>query len=262
MAVCWRKQRFQLTAARRRLAPRPTPAPPHHDFNSQPREGGWLAAMSFFSCPPPHFNSQPREGGWRGKNPAHQPAEYFNSQPREGGWLDNFINTPMRGAISTHSRAKAAGLSYALLGGAADISTHSRAKAAGQPLGIKPKMAAFQLTAARRRLGVWVDNYDAMALFQLTAARRRLGANLACAKLSHPFQLTAARRRLDRQQGQPQPLKDFNSQPREGGWADSRTNLRESRYFNSQPREGGWAELLTLFINAHISTHSRAKAAG
>ena len=131
MAVCWRKQRFQLTAARRRLAPRPTPAPPHHDFNSQPREGGWLAAMSFFSCPPPHFNSQPREGGWRGKNPAHQPAEYFNSQPREGGWLDNFINTPMRGAISTHSRAKAAGLSYALLGGAADISTHSRAKAAG-----------------------------------------------------------------------------------------------------------------------------------
>ncbi len=153
MAVCWRKQRFQLTAARRRLAPRPTPAPPHHDFNSQPREGGWLAAMSFFSCPPPHFNSQPREGGWRGKNPAHQPAEYFNSQPREGGWLDNFINTPMRGAISTHSRAKAAGSapicrlpastdfnSQPREGGWKEalmlviteiISTHSRAKAAG-----------------------------------------------------------------------------------------------------------------------------------
>ena len=152
MAVCWRKQRFQLTAARRRLAPRPTPAPPHHDFNSQPREGGWLAAMSFFSCPPPHFNSQPREGGWRGKNPAHQPAEYFNSQPREGGWLDNFINTPMRGAISTHSRAKAAGLSYALLGGAADISTHSRAKAAGTARKNRKKTTRFQLTAARRRL--------------------------------------------------------------------------------------------------------------
>ena len=152
MAVCWRKQRFQLTAARRRLAPRPTPAPPHHDFNSQPREGGWLAAMSFFSCPPPHFNSQPREGGWRGKNPAHQPAEYFNSQPREGGWLDNFINTPMRGAISTHSRAKAAGLSYALLGGAADISTHSRAKAAGTARKNRKKTTRLQLTAARRRL--------------------------------------------------------------------------------------------------------------
>ena len=147
MAVCWRKQRFQLTAARRRLAPRPTPAPPHHDFNSQPREGGWLAAMSFFSCPPPHFNSQPREGGWRGKNPAHQPAEYFNSQPREGGWLDNFINTPMRGAISTHSRAKAAGLSYALLGGAADISTHSRAKAAGFGSGF-------------RRYSIWISTHS------------------------------------------------------------------------------------------------------
>ena len=88
--------------------------------------------MSFFSCPPPHFNSQPREGGWRGKNPAHQPAEYFNSQPREGGWLDNFINTPMRGAISTHSRAKAAGTIPMRVEIAERISTHSRAKAAGQ----------------------------------------------------------------------------------------------------------------------------------
>ena len=245
MAVCWRKQRFQLTAARRRLAPRPTPAPPHHDFNSQPREGGWLAAMSFFSCPPPHFNSQPREGGWRGKNPAHQPAEYFNSQPREGGWLDNFINTPMRGAISTHSRAKAAGLSYALLGGAADISTHSRAKAAGALAGVVCGFGLISTHSRAKAAGQLFETDSFLTAFQLTAARRRLASAIIAAW--HAFWIsTHSRAKAAGQNGWlfGQCQSHFNSQPREGGWHCLYTRSPIVGNFNSQPREGGWVIML------------------
>ena len=101
--------KFQLTAARRRLAAGVRIIFPHRRFNSQPREGGW---------------NPRRHAGKRYRR--------FNSQPREGGWLDNFINTPMRGAISTHSRAKAAGTIPMRVEIAERISTHSRAKAAGQ----------------------------------------------------------------------------------------------------------------------------------
>ena len=97
---------FQLTAARRRLVGIGSPPSQAAYFNSQPREGGWI------------------DGQRRGDGRPH-----FNSQPREGGWAigyDNFIKM----WISTHSRAKAAGLinsSY---------------------IGVE----IFQLTAARRRL--------------------------------------------------------------------------------------------------------------
>ena len=37
---------------------------------------------------------------------------------------------------------------------------------------------------------------------------------------------------------------------------------RRGRYFNSQPREGGWGSACSDGKRQHISTHSRAKAAG
>ena len=37
-------------------------------------------------------------------------------------------------------------------------------------------------------------------------------------------------------------LHDFNSQPREGGWASKTAPIAPFIYFNSQPREGGWAD--------------------
>ena len=106
-----------------------------YNFNSQPREGGWtnwhqtgIGAL--------YFNSQPREGGWLDKHCAVLTAkifqltaarrrlalkvyfagiiQHFNSQPREGGWAILCEQRYYR-AISTHSRAKAAGLSLSTI---------------------------------------------------------------------------------------------------------------------------------------------------
>ena len=78
------------------------------NFNSQPREGGWLLKLLMAIRPKPfqltaarrrlgrsnwlffgsykNFNSQPREGGWLHLNQAGTSFHNFNSQPREGGW--------------------------------------------------------------------------------------------------------------------------------------------------------------------------------
>ena len=55
------------------------------------------------------FNSQPREGGWPLFHMLVILLQYFNSQPREGGWLIELKGLGCNLAISTHSRAKAAG---------------------------------------------------------------------------------------------------------------------------------------------------------
>ena len=47
------------------------------NFNSQPREGGWLASK-VGSIPLSHFNSQPREGGWIA--PIQHPIHHFKFQ--------------------------------------------------------------------------------------------------------------------------------------------------------------------------------------
>ena len=78
------------------------------NFNSQPREGGWLGRMAdnleavafqltaarrrlvVFSIRlllKKYFNSQPREGGWFVQRRSIVVYMDFNSQPREGGWL-------------------------------------------------------------------------------------------------------------------------------------------------------------------------------
>ena len=99
-------------------------------FNTQPPEGGWmtkdddLEAKKSFNTQPPEggwptvnikltveisFNTQPPEGGcptWTLVKPL---CDCFNTQPPEGGWFEN-SHMVVYGAVSTHSRPKAAGL--------------------------------------------------------------------------------------------------------------------------------------------------------
>ena len=100
-------------------------------FNSQPREGGWLAVKAAVISRG-SFNSQPPEGGWLRKILCRFNLKRFNSQPPEGGW-------EAHDSICIEVR----------------VSTRSRPKAAGKaPL--KPKrQSRFQLAAARRRLALY-----------------------------------------------------------------------------------------------------------
>ena len=77
----------------------------------------------------------------------------FNSQPREGGWDDaNIIAFNMR-EISTHSRAKAAGLRvWTWRRRAIYFNSQPREGGWQGAQGIQGLPGVFQLTAARRRL--------------------------------------------------------------------------------------------------------------
>ena len=123
-------------------------------------------------------------------------------------------------AISTHSRAKAAGQGHARGFGQCGISTHSRAKAAGWytpqvaraiiHFNSQPREGGWQtgwrFACMRKnfnsqpREGGWLAGiafHAGQALFQLTAARRRLDKHTHKLARASKFQLTAARRRLD-----------------------------------------------------------------
>ena len=76
--------------------------------------------------------------------------------------------------------------------------------------------------------------------FQLAATRRRLAARRLGWLRSRVFQLAATRRRL----------------------GDVEMTTRSGDGFNSQPREGGWAERLDQKDYEDVSTRSHAKAAG
>ena len=55
-------------------------------FNTQPPEGGWSLAISFFITGR-SFNTQPPEGGWKAVVVAIRIRGRFNTQPPEGGWV-------------------------------------------------------------------------------------------------------------------------------------------------------------------------------
>ena len=187
---------FQLTAARRRLVHHNRLHPSQVDFNSQPREGGWGAVLSVCLC---HAKFQ-LTAARRRLDAVHM--------------LHN-----LQSLISTHSRAKAAGIPILQRDGGQAISTHSRAKAAGQ---VKQHAAVFTAYFnSQPREGGWSKGFSECfralisthsrakaagpnksgALlgnlpFQLTAARRRLAEHIMSRRRGLPFQLTAARRRL------------------------------------------------------------------
>ena len=98
------------------------------------------------------FNSQPREGGWR-QTSCHRPRRsHFNSQPREGGWAALWLqclNVALFQLTAARRRLDDDG-KYPK--GLEPISTHSRAKAAGLADIPERIRIEFQLTAARRRL--------------------------------------------------------------------------------------------------------------
>ena len=100
------------------------------------------------------FNTQPPEGGWELQRKSASATHSFNTQPPEGGWSDDAIKSAEKSMfqhtaarrrlglsekqnarsqkVSTHSRPKAAGLSWLTPLITVLVSTHSRPKAAGR----------------------------------------------------------------------------------------------------------------------------------
>ena len=230
---------FQHTAARRRLA-------------------RWSVSNGRRSS----FNTQPPEGGWAGVLSRQQRRDGFNTQPPEGGWTIAAFFAAI-GAVSTHSRPKAAGDGEPVSSKHLLVSTHSRPKAAGPQTAQGFLNQLFQHTAARRRLVPCLCKRLPSRQFQHTAARRRLAAIERKPDGERKFQHTAARRRLGNERckffGY---LYCFNTQPPEGGWDlvnNGEPPVQVSTH--SRPKAAGLvnaedAEKLT------VSTHSRPKAAG
>ena len=146
-------EKFQHTAARRRLERLSNARYQISRFNTQPPEGGWPKNQPH-SASRDCFNTQPPEGGWpvfvichisskkfqhtaarrrlvSGKRKFNIDRRSFNTQPPEGGWI-NVIKTEKVEVVSTHSRPKAAGGRSKRMGlRFLTVSTHSRPKAAG-----------------------------------------------------------------------------------------------------------------------------------
>ena len=189
--------RFQHTAARRRLVALAATACSDGCFNTQPPEGGW-ARISLLAVKDgwfQHTAARRRLGFWRRfcwffgrfQHPAARRRlglcdgksdlySCFNTQPPEGGW-----ERPRRVAegnpVFQHTAARRRlGWCFVACRLCIDVSTHSRPKAAGcstvsSIIGID----LFQHTAARRRLEGRLKIPARRQVFQHTAARRRLG---------------------------------------------------------------------------------------
>ena len=108
-----------------------------------------------------------------------------------------------------------------------------------------------------------VGSFIVIPLFQHTAARRRLGLNNSRLLLFRMFQHTAARRRLEEAHAAYQSyLKvSTHSRPKAAGRPFGQGHVLHDR-FNTQPPEGGWAQSRRFFRPGTVSTHSRPKAAG
>ena len=164
---------FQHTAARRRLATAARPKHPTWCFNTQPPEGGWVAAwvslpfLFLFQ----HTAARRRLGFLRLRRRLPPPVS-THSRPKAAAWAVRRWWYSWR--VSTHSRPKAAAITLAVAmrwicrfntqppeGGCANhwagwlhfgVSTHSRPKAAAFYTQASGDSMRFQHTAARRRL--------------------------------------------------------------------------------------------------------------
>ena len=164
---------FQHTAARRRLR-HPTPTPPkaatfqHTAARRRLRHGYFLllvggkfqhtAARRRLHRHRLHrrlrmrFNTQPPEGGCQANPSRPCPTQRFNTQPPEGGCHRQHDFAHRIGAVSTHSRPKAAASYLICKREFIMVSTHSRPKAAAPKQICVCLLVMFQHTAARRRL--------------------------------------------------------------------------------------------------------------
>ena len=104
-----RPQRFQHTAARRRLAILIKPKRPKQQFQHTAArrrlEASLLPPLVGFVV---STHSRPKAAGIPA-NRATTHANRFNTQPPEGGWFCSFASLRLAVSVSTHSRPKAAG---------------------------------------------------------------------------------------------------------------------------------------------------------
>ena len=145
--------------------------------------------------------------------------------------------------VSTHSRAKAAGLFLFPSCSCIQVSTHSRAKAAGWMVGLA--FLAPKGFNSQPREGGWREAAAQFAAAQAVSTHSRAkaaGDGWACIFGSKGFQLTAARRRLGIGRG------FFN-----------RNKHKVSTH--SRAKAAGFTAPSVLPLHS-VSTHSRAKAAG
>ena len=146
------KEKFQHTAARRRLGRRPCLLGSLRCFNTQPPEGGWgnlriyASYDSCFNTQPPEggwrllfsfqlwlscFNTQPPEGGWRFVKLAPAWFSGFNTQPPEGGWAAPAVIASNLGGFNTQPPEGGWFIGQCRRQFTVKVSTHSRPKAAG-----------------------------------------------------------------------------------------------------------------------------------
>ena len=190
--------------------------------------------------------------------------------------------------VSTHSRPKAAGRNWRCPHWVTRWFQHTaaRRRLAAIPACL-PLPTRFQHTAARRRLDVPLTK-RAIALLVSTHSRPKAAGTLwtrhslppKCFNTQPPeggwwwlrcwrgrlrrFQHTAARRRLARSSWKNCAWSRFQHTAARRRLAWRFTPRRHiATCFNTQPPEGGWGWRLNPFRPAaHVSTHSRPKAAG
>ena len=144
-------QRFQHTAARRRLPKILAVRSAKNCFNTQPPEGGckkFLCWSHILFC----FNTQPPEGGCTDNVVVIIRVNRFQHTAARRrlpfALRVSFAATP----VSTHSRPKAAAGRLTEMDKEREVSTHSRPKAAAAVIYKLITIFGFQHTAARRRL--------------------------------------------------------------------------------------------------------------
>ena len=188
-------------------------------FNSQPREGGWCLRFAHYR-PVYHFNSQPREGGWRYTRRLSGAAQRISTHSRAKAAGISSVTFKIGRLISTHSRAKAAGFDTNLDFPSLTISTHSRAKAAGDLIWFALKATYISTHSRAKAAGVDADITDVLYVISTHSRAKAAGTGQRLGGCGLTY---------------------FNSQPREGGWLDFQSFACRIPHFNSQPREGGWA---------------------
>ena len=165
----------------------------------------------------------------------------FNSQPREGGWFMQRRSIVV--FVYFNSQPREGGWLRVTIRLATINDFNSQPREGGwSPFAhTSIQVRVFQLTAARRRLVA--DKIGGFNVESISTHSR--------AKAAGAYRMSSCER-----------LKNFNSQPREGGWRSKSSVLCSRINFNSQPREGGWENDVRNKRSYDISTHSRAKAAG
>ena len=217
---CWTSRRFQLTAARRRLAGKTdaTAAISAVSTHSRPKAAG-RGILSPRWPMPVSTHSRPKAAGRLAIWLLMVRRCCFNSQPPEGGWLFVVPHSWLSQEFQlTAARRRLGGGRHIFC---LNFGFNSQPPEGGWDFFLSPSIAPrlFQLTAARRRLVLVGLRVGGGLSFQLTAARRRLGgatdrrAN-AVAVSTHSRPKAAG----CWQAGAHQAHHRFNSQPPEGGW--------------------------------------------